>query len=411
MRDIFTTTLNWEYDMINKIKFFIIAEIISILVIFRKIETARYFLNKYRKKSAYNKTMYVDMSVISVNDAGTGIQRMAKSIRSRLENYNFDIYDVKATRKKKYRLLKDNQNINFKEGDIFLGLDWSADFIIKHKKQLIMASLKGVRLDFIVNDILAVSHPEWFTRKTYNKLNKWLMTIIAISDNLICVSNTVKNDVNSYLNLIINTDNKPKLHYITLGGELAVPNQSLLENQTTSFIQSNNDYLIKVSTIEPRKGHIYIIELFTKLWDQGLKTPLLLVGKLGWNYEEITHAIMTNKYYNKQLFWFNNVDDHNLFFLYKNALGVINSSDGEGFGLPLTEAAFFKKPLFVNDLEIFREVTQGKAFFFSKKDSLDFNTLLFNQWHENVKIGNVDLMKINSWDKTVEKLILILRAE
>jgi glycosyltransferase involved in cell wall biosynthesis len=73
--------------------------------------------------------------------------------------------------------------------------------------------------------------------------------------------------------------------------------------------------------------------------------------------------------FGKRLFWFDNADDGTLEGLYRSASILLAASDGEGFGLPLIEAASHGLPIIARDLRVFREVAGDHAFYFAGRDA------------------------------------------
>jgi hypothetical protein len=80
-------------------------------------------------------------------------------------------------------------------------------------------------------------------------------------------------------------------------------------------------------------------------------------------------AIRRHPLLHQQLFWFDAASDSLLQCLYQRSTGLIGASFGEGFGIPLIEAASFGLPLLLRDLPVFHEVTGGHASFFPSKAS------------------------------------------
>ena len=65
-----------------------------------------------------------------------------------------------------------------------------------------------------------------------------------------------------------------------------------------------------VGTIEPRKGHKIILDLFSQLWAlEEDQISLTFIGKQGWMVDELIKSINKSKYFNKTLFWFNDASD------------------------------------------------------------------------------------------------------
>ena len=65
--------------------------------------------------------------------------------------------------------------------------------------------------------------------------------------------------------------------------------------------------------------------------------------------------------------------------VYAGASGLLVASEGEGFGLPLIEAAQHGLSMIVRDLPVFREVSGAHAFYFSGMDAPALATAV-HQW-------------------------------
>jgi len=70
----------------------------------------------------------------------------------------------------------------------------------------------------------------------------------------------------------------------------------------------------------------------------------------------------------KRLFWLEGISDEYLEKIYDACTCLIAASEGEGFGLPLIEAAQHKLPIIARDIPVFREVAGKHAYYFSGLD-------------------------------------------
>ena len=120
-----------------------------------------------------------------------------------------------------------------------------------------------------------------------------------------------------------------------------------------------------VGTIEPRKGHRFVLAAMEELWRNGNETQLVIVGKEGWRSHDITRSISENPRLGKRLFWLPRASDELLEQLYAQASALVAASANEGFGLPLVEAAQHGLPIIARDIPVFREVAGDHAFYFS----------------------------------------------
>ncbi|MBF0235581.1 MAG: glycosyltransferase, partial [Desulfamplus sp.] len=108
-----------------------------------------------------------------------------------------------------------------------------------------------------------------------------------------------------------------------------------------------------------------------------------------------------------RLFWLEGISDEYLKKIYVTSTCLIAASYGEGFGLPLIEAAQHKLPIIARNIPVFREVAGDHAYYFSAnspfelakaiKDWLLLNTMKKHPVSED--------MQYLTWKQSAEKLI------
>lgn len=143
---------------------------------------------------------------------------------------------------------------------------------------------------------------------------------------------------------------------------------------TVSPIISNYDlgqpYILFVSTIEPRKNILGLIEAFDHLKQtQQIPHDLILVGQKGWLYEEIFERIGQSEYRD---------DIHHLDYLsnaevadfYRYADVFVYPSHYEGFGLPVLEAMTLGCPVVCSDNSSLPEVAGDAAILVDAGDAM-----------------------------------------
>lgn len=70
--------------------------------------------------------------------------------------------------------------------------------------------------------------------------------------------------------------------------------------------------------------------------------------------EGLVNKIKNHPQLNKLFFWFSGIDDNLLAEIYECPLCLICASTGEGFGLPIIEAAQHNLPVIARDIPVFR---------------------------------------------------------
>jgi glycosyltransferase involved in cell wall biosynthesis len=335
--------------------------------------------------------LFIDVSVFSKHDAGTGIQRVVREVLAQLfqsPTETFTVVPVAATRHNGYRTAAvvlagsaDSQPAAGNavlpvKGDVFLGLDLAAHLLPHHYPELLRWKRAGVSIQLVVYDLLPALRPEWFNPKAVKNFNAWLKALAIFADRFHCISNTVKAELMHWFQGHYGIELKGQnVNMFPLGSNLAaarVASQPAALNNSThqpahqsvlSFAQRQPTALM-VGTIEPRKGHAEVIAAFLDIWRQGSAHQLIVVGTPGWKTEAVQHALTDAAATTSKVVWLQDADDGLLAQLYQAASGVIVASKGEGFGLPLIEAADYGKPVLARDIPVFREVARGNVTFF-----------------------------------------------
>jgi len=362
------------------------------------------------------KQLLVDISELAQRDAKTGIQRVVRSVlKELLQNppENFSVQPVYATKETSYRyarrytaalmnLPKSDIVEDFVEvfpGDIFLGLDYQADIIPKWSDFFIDLRHRGIKTIFLVYDLLPYRHREWFCNSSYPAFVNWLQTI-AQSDGILCISKATASDFIKWLDTVLPNRRRP----LTIGWSHI--GADITQNRSTTGLPyhwkrqldviSSSPFILMVGTIEPRKGHAQTLAAFELLWKQGINVNLVIVGKDGWKVETIKKKLTRHKELDKKLFWLQGINDASLLNLYETATGVLMASEGEGFGLPLIEAAQYGRPILARDLEVFREVAGNYATYFSGNTPEELAHAI-SSWLEMLKAGNAPDSKGMPW--------------
>ena len=362
--------------------------------------------------------MLVDVSVLHKSDARTGIQRVVRALLATFEAHldpDISLHTVAATRYRTYRYVPNplgsgvgrpgSNRIKVRSGDVFLGLDLSAHVLPRNERQLSRWRRSGVRINIVIYDLLPVLHPEWFTPKVSAAFAAWLETIARQADNAVCISETVRSDLRSYLI----GRRMPEAGTIRLGSKIeqSFPSRGFPEgfNDALIALKSQKTVLV-VGTIEPRKGHQDVVLAFEALWlkDPQCRLALVLVGRAGWNTAELQHRLRTHPEAGQRLFWFDDASDEALEALYDAVDRVIMPSFGEGFGLPLIEAASHGKPILARDIAPFREIGGAGVRFFQNGSPTALADIIA-QWLADPAPPVIDSRSLPDWHQSATDLL------
>jgi len=119
-----------------------------------------------------------------------------------------------------------------------------------------------------------------------------------------------------------------------------------------------------VGTLEPRKGYDDLLDAFELLWADDCAATLVIVGAPGWKTTPLQRRVRSHPEFGRRLQWMTELDDAGLATLYSSARGLVATSYGEGFGLPVLEAVARNCPVLARDIPAFRaHATYGLRFF------------------------------------------------
>ena len=163
-----------------------------------------------------------------------------------------------------------------------------------------------------------------------------------------------------------------------------------------------------VGTIEPRKGHFQTVKAFDMLWQKDYDVVLVIVGKQGWMVESTIKLINNHPKLNNRLFWLYDVSDEYLEKIYEASSCFIMASEGEGFGLPLIEAAKHKLPIIARDIPVYKEVASQHAYYFTNDTNPQTLAKAIEEWYNLYKENKhpkSEGMRYLTWEENVKRLL------
>jgi glycosyltransferase involved in cell wall biosynthesis len=389
------------------------------------------------------KRLFLDVSATSRMDHRSGIERVTRGLVSEFINnppIGFQVEPVyldKSERKMVYRFarnftlnelrIKDinlnDEIVNPKNGDIVLVLDMSGNLLQEAESSGLFIDYQnlGVKIYAVLYDILPITMPNNFPSFSEENHRRYLGTLASF-DGVACISKTVAYEYESWLKKesAISQNRKASFKIVNfrMGADLQNSYSSKGEPiNKVEIIQNMKKRIsfLMVGTIEPRKAYRDVIAAFDKLWDSGLDVNLVIVGKEGWkglpdeerqNISQIIVRIKNHPRLNQNLFWLEDASDEFLVEIYDLSTCFLAASYGEGFGLPLIEAAQRKKPIIARDILVFREVADNFAYFFEDGRIDDIATAIQN-WLElfyDNRHPKSDEMPCFTWAESAKQL-------
>jgi glycosyltransferase involved in cell wall biosynthesis len=374
--------------------------------------------------------IFIDISAVASVDIKTGIQRVVRSVLKvllmrppagyRIEpvyhcgDYYAYARAFTATLFDLPPLPLEDAPIEAGSGDIFLGLDLFINGSYENQRLFERFRNHGVRIYFVVYDLLPLLRPDVFPPQTELHFGRWLEMVAKFSEGVACISHSVSIELASWIETLAPSRQTPlKIGFFHLGADInaSVPSFGLPPEAEQVLEQVRmRPTILMVGTIEPRKGHAQALAAFELLWEQGIEVNLVIVGKNGWMVDKVISRLRKHSEAGKHLFWQEGVSDEMLMKLYDNASALLAASEGEGFGLPLIEAAQHGLPIIARGIPVFREVAQDHAFYFDGMSPAALATAV-REWlllHDTGKVPSSGGMAWLSWEQSADQLLQVI---
>jgi len=372
-------------------------------------------------------SLFVDLSEIVKTDYGTGIQRVVRNLTRELIGLNASagyqcvptfldgpLYRIAAGYARERLGVRvcapEQDNVVFASGDVLLLLDSAWTEPERFLPVLQAAEHRGVEIVGYVYDLIPIRHADTCWDGMPGPFRHWLEHTVRTSHAIVCISRATADDLIAFI-----TENGLehrsglRIHYAHLGSDLDGAN---LEDPTSEIITVFGDSrptFLMVGTLEPRKGHVEVLDAFEQLWSNGCDLGLCLIGKPGWKMEDFVERLLSHSEFKKRLHWLERPNDADLDFAYRHASALIQASHAEGFGLPLLEAARCGTPIVCSDIPVFREIVGDNATFFEPRATEALARVL----RRFVESGEPSLRTpgcVRTWRDAAEDVVRVLGA-
>lgn len=329
--------------------------------------------------------LLLDLSVLVGNDDRSGVQRVVRNVARTLlrappAGYTVaPVYDAGGHYAYARRFVLGSaaadaqgvtdEPIQVRPGDVFLGLDLAPNHVPGNQALLHSLRQHGVRLYFVVYDLLPIRQPAMFADGAAPWFARWVSCVASVADGLVCISRATADELLEWLDAFPVARSAPlRVGYFHLGADLDAAEAGAAPSHAEQAVLAQagtRPTFLMVGTLEPRKMHAQVVAAFELLWQEGREVNLVIAGKRGWMVDALVQHLRGHPQLGQRLFWLEGASDAALECLYRASAALVAASSGEGFGLPLIEAAQRGLPVIARALPVFREVAGEHAFYFT----------------------------------------------
>ena len=215
----------------------------------------------------------------------------------------------------------------------------------------------GARCVCFLHDLIPIDYPEYFQPGKEREQRRVGETITRVFDAVIVNSQTTAESFRHFLSTQpLSTG--PGRTVPAANIRVAPPGVSPFPRPArTPEVPHSVPYFIVLGTIEPRKNHMLLLNLWSRLAATLLTPPrLIVIGARGWENEQVVDMLERSHRLHGLVEEHNLLDDRGIGSLLGQARAVLVPSIVEGFGLPLAEALASGVPVICSDIPEFREI-------------------------------------------------------
>ncbi|MDY6786043.1 MAG: glycosyltransferase family 1 protein [Cyanobacteriota bacterium] len=258
-----------------------------------------------------------------------------------------------------------------------------------------------------IYDLTFLKYPEYASPIVRNTYADRVRFCLQWTDLIITFSRAAQQDIARYFNY-----NPDRIVVTPLASRFS--QKSFNSEKSQQFESFSCPYLLFVSTLEPRKNITGLIEAFNWLKRRhNIEHHLILIGKLGWNYQPILDAIARSPW-NHQIHHLNYLSDEEVAQFYAKADVFIYPSHYEGFGLPVLEAMTLGAPVITSNTSSLPEVAGDAALLIDPREPVQIAEAIFRVIsdstlrHSLIAKGK-ERAKLFSWERTARETLRAYR--
>lgn len=222
---------------------------------------------------------------------------------------------------------------------MILGSFWSHENMVD---QYIPAKVAGAKIVSMIYDLIPISHPEYCDAGLVSAFTASLSELAMAADMFITISDHTRATTKAFC--AASTTRAFPIETVPLAHTLSVGTTQSDDWPTQLQRLQGREYVAYVSTIEGRKNHAYVVNVWRRLIEAGHTVPdLVFIGRRGWRIEGLTNLLESTGFLDGRVHLAHGLSDAELSAVYSGSLFTVFSSFVEGWGLPVGESLIHGK--------------------------------------------------------------------
>jgi glycosyltransferase involved in cell wall biosynthesis len=306
-----------------------------------EVEVEPFFYNAHADDFYLADRRLFDEEGPSIPDAGPGgrsrVAGAARAVRraAGVVRRSRPFHGAYRSARRRLALARGGRPVAFRPDDVVLvlGAMWGSRELPSALAQRQHAV--GFRAMSLLYDLIPIEYPQYYDEGFAEQYRHYLDRVLAMSDRLLVISRSTERDLDAYRE---EHGIEARPTRVVPLGDGAVPT----EGGERPRGLPEGDFVLAVSTFEPRKNHQLLYQAVKHAQLHGIPLPRVVVaGSPGWSTRELQFVVRTDPGIRDAFVWLPRTTDRELAWLYRHALFTVYPSIAEGWGLPIAESMHF----------------------------------------------------------------------
>ena len=257
---------------------------------------------------------------------------------------------------------------------------------LEHDAYPALLRRQQVRPLFVVHDLIPITHPEYCRKGERERHVARMKNALAVASGGITNSQATLNEL------------------VIFAGSIGLPLPpsvvALLAPGMSGILPGERPmvapYFVILGTIEPRKNHWFLLQMWRGLVERfGQQAPrLVVIGQRGWECDNVVDLLERDEQLKGFVIEHSLCSDTELVTYLHHAQGLLFPSFTEGYGMPLVEALALGVPVLASDLAVFREIAREIPEYIDPLDGKRWSELVTEYARPDSPVRNAQLTRI-----------------
>jgi glycosyltransferase involved in cell wall biosynthesis len=227
---------------------------------------------------------------------------------------------------------------------------------------------RNAELVFVVHDLIPLSHPEYCRPGESERHSARMRNVLTLGRGIIANSQDTLDALSNFADV----------SGLYMPPSVVAPLAAGLLQLTPGRRPIERPYFVMLSTIEPRKNHLLLLQIWRRLIEQlGRDAPqLVVIGQRGWECENVVDMLERCNALRGFVTEHSKCSDEELTAYLQHAQALLFPSFVEGYGLPLAESLLLGVPAIVSDLAVFREFAGNVPEYLDPMDAISWMAMI-----------------------------------